>query len=122
MGPRGAAYTQCRSNSLGADFAMISNAELDRLIAELGTRPVPGRRATISWCAATVWPASSENTLLPPDTEKPCRIDPVENGAERHVPARHPGRHALPMGNDRHRWPPPRPYLHTSRRRFRLHL
>src|SRR3954469_10126074 len=97
MGPRGAAYTQCRSNSLGADFAMISNAELDRLIAELGTRPVPKRRATISWCAATVWPASSENTLLPPDTEKPRRIYPVENGAERHVPARHPGRHALPM-------------------------
>jgi hypothetical protein len=40
MGPRGAAYTQCRSNSLGADFAMISNAELDRLIAELGRHPL----------------------------------------------------------------------------------
>jgi hypothetical protein len=23
---------------------------------------------------------------------------------------------------DRHRWPPPRPYLHTSKRRFRPHL
>ena len=40
MGPRGAAYTQCRSNSLGADFAMISHAELDRLIAEFRTHPL----------------------------------------------------------------------------------
>ena len=38
-----------------------------------------------------------QNTLLPPDTEKPRRIYPVENGAERHIPAWHVGRHALPM-------------------------
>src|SRR5829696_3257023 len=38
-----------------------------------------------------------QNTFLPSDTEKPRRIDPVENGAERHIPARHVGWHALPM-------------------------
>src|SRR4051795_4586001 len=41
--------------------------------------------------------ASSEDTFDPPAAEKPRGIDPIVDGAERHIPARHPGRHTLPM-------------------------
>src|SRR5690242_4255118 len=42
-------------------------------------------------------PLSCEHTLDPPDAEKPRCIDPIVDGAERYIPARHPRWNALPM-------------------------